>query len=89
MELLRRGGDLTAGKTITLTEHMKLSFYAQAFNVFNHAQWIGGFINDVAPIGFTGSQRSMLEPNKASFNSPSAVFSSNPRTLQLALKFSF
>lgn len=81
--------DLTAGKTISLTERMKLSFYAQAFNVFNHAQWVGGFINDVAPIGYTGSQRNMLEPSSSSFNTPSAVFSSNPRTLQLALKFSF
>lgn len=81
--------DLTAGKTITLTERMKLSFQAQAFNVFNHAQWVGGLINDVAPIGFTGFQRSVLEPSSSLFNTPSAVFSSNPRTLQLALKFSF
>lgn len=78
-----------AGKTLTLTERMKLSFFAQAFNVFNHSQWIGGFINDVAPIGYTGSQRSMLEPSSSLFKTPSAVFSSNPRTLQLALKFSF
>lgn len=81
--------DLAASKSFTLTERMKLSFYAQAFNVFNHSQWVGGFINDVAPIGYTGSQRSMLEPSSSSFNTPSAVFSSNPRTLQLALKFSF
>lgn len=81
--------DLTAGKTISLTERMKLSFQAQAFNVFNHAQWVGGYINDVAPIGYKGSQRNMLEPDNAHFNRPQDVFSSNPRTLQLALKFSF
>ena len=81
--------DLAAGKSFTLTERVKLSFYAQAFNVFNHAQWVGGYINDVAPIGYTGSERGMLEPQRSIFNQPSAVFSSNPRTMQLALKLVF
>ncbi|HEX8879725.1 MAG TPA: hypothetical protein VF749_06830 [Candidatus Acidoferrum sp.] len=30
--------------------------------------------------------RSILEPSSTIFNQPSQVFSSNPRTLQLALK---
>lgn len=81
--------DMAAGKTFTLTERMKLSFYAQAFNLFNHAQWVGDRIDDVAPIGYTGSERSILEPSSTIFNQPSQVFSSNPRTLQLALRFSF
>jgi hypothetical protein len=63
---------LTAGKTFTLTERIELSFYARAFNVFNHARWVGGFINDVPR-----------------WIHPSAVFSSNPRTMQWASKFSF
>lgn len=81
--------DVTAGKSFALTERVKLSFYAQAFNVLHHAQWVGGKIDDVAPVGYTGSERSILEPSSAIFNEPSQVFSSNPRTLQLALKLAF
>jgi hypothetical protein len=82
--------DLTALKRFVITERFKIEFRASATNVLNHAQYVGGFLNDVQPaIGFTGFQRNMLEPSNPSFNNPSAVFSSNPRTLQLALKFSF
>jgi hypothetical protein len=84
--------DLTALKRFTITERFKIEFRASATNVFNHAQYVGGFLNDVAPIpnpGFITFQRNMLEPSNPSFNTPSSVFSSNPRTLQLALKIFF
>jgi Carboxypeptidase regulatory-like domain/TonB dependent receptor len=81
--------DVTAGKRITITERYRVEFQAQAFNVFNHAQYIGGFLNDVASIGFTQTERSMLIPSDSHFNQPQTVFSSNPRTLQLALKLFF
>ena len=81
--------DVTAGKCFALTERLKLSFYAPAFNVLNHAQWVGGRIDDRAPIGYAGSQRSILEPSSAIFNEPSQVVSSKPRTLQLALRLAF
>ena len=84
--------DITAVKRIAITERFKVEFQAQAFNLFNHPQYVAGFINDIAPIGFTGSQRSVLIPTSAStsvFNQPSTNFSSNPRTLQLVLKIFF
>jgi hypothetical protein len=84
--------DVTAVKRFTITERFKVEFQAQAFNLFNHPQYVAGFINDIAPIGFTGSQRSVLIPTSAStsvFNQPSTNFSSNPRTIQLALKIFF
>ncbi len=81
--------DVAAGKTIAFSERYKVTFMVQAINLFNHPQWIGGYLNDIAPIGYTGSQRSMLEPQSALFNTPSAVFSSNPRYLQLTLKVAF
>jgi hypothetical protein len=84
--------DLTALKRFTITERFKIEFRASATNVLNHAQYVGGFLNDVAPIpnpGFTTFQRNMLEPSNPSFNNPSTVFSSNPRVLQLALKIFF
>ncbi len=84
--------DLTALKRFTITERFRVEFRASATNVLNHAQYVGGFLNDVAPIpnpGFITFQRNMLEPQNPSFNNPSSVFSSNPRVLQLSLKFYF
>jgi hypothetical protein len=81
--------DITALKRFTITERFKVEFQAQAFNLFNHPQYVGGFINDIAPIGFTGSQRNVLIPSDASFNTPSTQFASNARTLQLGLKIYF
>ncbi len=81
--------DMTISKGINLTERYKIEFQMQAFNMFNHAQYIGGYLNDVASIGFTGPERNMLIPNNPDFNKPQTVFSSNPRNLQLGLKFSF
>jgi len=81
--------DLTALKRFSITERFRIEFQAQAFNLFNHPQYVGGFINDIAPIGFTGSERTVLEPQSANFNKPSAVFASNARTLQLVLKIIF
>jgi hypothetical protein len=81
--------DLTAIKRSTITERFKVEFQAQFFNIFNHPQYIGGLINDVAPIGFTGPERSVLTPGSAVFNNPTQNFASNARTLQLALKIYF
>ncbi len=81
--------DMTASKRINLTERFNIQFQVQAFNLFNHAQYVGGYLNDVASIGFTGVERNMLIPTNPDFNKPQTVFSSNPRTLQLALKLSF
>jgi hypothetical protein len=81
--------DLTAMKRITFTERFRMEFYAQAFNLFNHPQYVGGRINDIAPLGFTGSERTVLEPSSGNFNNPSAVFNSNARALTLALKIFF
>jgi hypothetical protein len=81
--------DVTALKRFTITERFKVEFQAQVFNLFNHPQYVGGFINDIAPLGFTGSERSILEPSVGVFNNPSSNFASNARTLQLALKIYF
>lgn len=53
---------MTAGKAFALTVRFKLPFYVQAFNLFNQTQWLGGRIDDVAPIEYTESERSILEP---------------------------
>lgn len=81
--------DMTAIKRITITERFKIQFQADFFNLFNHPQWVGGRLSDVAPVGYTGSQVNVLLPQSADFNQPQTQFLSNARTLQLALKFFF
>jgi len=83
--------DVSALKRFVITERFKVEFRASATNVLNHAQYVGGYLNDVQPQNpaFTGFQKNMLLPNNSSFNQPSQVFSSNPRVLQLALKIFF
>jgi len=81
--------DLTLIKRFSFREHYGIEFQCQAFNVLNHPQYVGGFLNDVAPLGFTGSERNMLLVTNPSFNRPQDVFSSNSRTLQLVFKFKF
>lgn len=81
--------DITASKHFKLGERYQVDFLAQAFNLFNHPQFIGGSVNDIASIGITGPARDNFIPATGIFNQPRFNFSSNPRTMQLALKFSF
>jgi hypothetical protein len=91
--------DLNIYKALNITESKKVTLGAQFNNILNHAQFIPGSVpglglgvNDVNPGSFTttgASYKNYLTPGKASFNDPSATFSSNPRTIGLVLKFIF
>jgi hypothetical protein len=80
--------DISAAKHLKFGERYQLDFLAQAFNLFNHPQFVTGYINDIASFGNTGS-RNYLLPAQSTFLKANQNFSSNPRTMQLALKFSF
>ena len=82
--------DMTAVKRVNFTESQSLEFQVQASNLFNHAQYLPGYISDVAPLGYTGSDvLGMLIPSQGGFNKPQSVFSNHPRGVVLALKYSF
>lgn len=81
--------DITAAKHLKFGERFKVDFLAQAFNFFNHPQFVTGYINDIASNGVTGPARNDFIPSSSAFNTPRLNFSSSPRTMQLALKFSF
>jgi hypothetical protein len=82
--------DMTFAKSFNFAEAKKLQFSARFFNIFNHPQYIGGNVSDVAPNGqASGAVHSFLEPQSGIFLQPSQAFSSNPRNIQLALKFIF
>ena len=63
--------DVTALKRFTITERFRVEFRASASNVLQPPQYIGGFLNDVGPIGFTGSEAGYAAPQNSAFNQPS------------------
>ena len=83
--------DFSILKRVNITEHKSFEFSAQALNIFNHAQYVPGFISDAAQgTGFTASSiLAMLIPSTSGFNQPKAVFTNHPRQLTLVAKFNF
>jgi hypothetical protein len=82
--------DVTVSKGLQIHEAIRLDLQLQAFNVLNHPQFISGSINTINSLGDTsGATTNFLRPANANFNKPELAFSSNSRTMQLALKFSF
>jgi hypothetical protein len=87
--------DVALTKRINLTERLRFDIGAQAFNLFNHAQFVGGWLNDVTPFFTNAISRSFLVPSSSSFGAynqgtPDVGFlPSNSRALQLVARFTF
>jgi hypothetical protein len=84
--------DLNLLKTFDIRDRTKLQFSAQFYNLLNHAQFVPGFVNRVdnpAVANNGGAAFNYLTPGNAIFNNPEAIYSSNPRGIQLALKLLF
>jgi len=82
--------DLTAVKRFSFGERYKLEFQAQFLNFLNHPQFIAGRLNDVFLDSYNNpNYQTLLKPGNINFNQPENVFSSNPRSIQLALKLKF
>jgi uncharacterized protein (UPF0333 family) len=79
--------DVTLLKRFSIGERWKLELAGQAFNLFNHPQYIAGYVNDVGSIGsFTNSALALVNVQNSAFGQPDQVFSSSPRVLQVFLK---
>jgi len=84
--------DLNILKNIPAGDRFRVQFSAQLFNALNHPQFVPGFTNRVDnPVNpnATGNVFNYLTPGNAIFNNPEAIYSSNPRGIQLALKLLF
>lgn len=82
--------DATLAKSVVFTEKYKVQFSGRFYNLLNHSQYIGGYISDVAPIGFTSTNvHNYTIPSTSVFHQASQVFSSNPRAVTVSAKFVF
>lgn len=83
--------DVTVGKRYSFNDRASVQFTARILNVLNHAQYTGAPIGDVTPpANLTGTTvANVFRASQAIFANPSQAFSSNPRSMQLALKFVF
>jgi len=82
--------DVNFLKRFSYKERTKVEFSAQFLNSLNHPQFVPGLLNQINSTSQTGGGvRNYLTPGKSNFNNPEATYSSNPRTIQLALKLIF
>jgi hypothetical protein len=82
--------DVAAAKKFTFVEDATFEFRVEAYNVFNTQQRTGYAVHGLAtPSGLPGFTPSQLLPSSPNFGNVGSLFSSNPRTLQLALRLTF
>ena len=82
--------DLSVVKRFSISDRYRVELFGQVSNALNHPQFIGGYLADVLSIGYTGTNvRQFTNPATSTFNRPDQVFSSNPRVMTLAAKFTF
>ncbi len=80
--------DAALSKNFNLTERVRLSFSGQFFNILNHPQFTGGYLNDVASNGYTTSRNDLIAGNPY-FGRFDLFYSSNSRTGQLTARITF
>ena len=77
-------------KHFNVTERMRLDLSGQFLNLFNHAQFVPGSLDNTAPDAtFTSSALAYASAANANFNNPSLAFSSSPRTIQVLARFNW
>jgi hypothetical protein len=80
--------DFSLIKHFAVRERYKIDLAGQAFNLFNHAQFLpGGSPNNANTLNnFLGNVQAYATVSNPLFNNPTNTFSSNPRVLQITAK---
>jgi hypothetical protein len=81
--------DVALMKRINLSEAKRFEFGAQAYNVFNHSQFVGGYLSDVSTYTTNAISRNFLIPGNSAFGGYQQFFPSNSRQMQLVARFIF
>ena len=80
--------DFTLIKRFQIGERMRMDLSGEAYNLFNHPQFIPGSISDVKRVN-TSTSTSYTSVINVNFNNPEKAFSSSPRVMQVVAKFFF
>jgi hypothetical protein len=80
--------DIQLLKRFAIRESMSFNIGAQFYNIFNHAQYTGGQVSDVASTGFIGARNDLI-PGDSLFGNFTQFYSSNSRTVQVFASFNF
>lgn len=78
--------DMAFSKTTAITEHLKLEFRAEFFNLFNHANFLNPGTNNNNDGTFSGANVGN-NPNSPQFGQITSTY--DPRIIQLALRLAF
>jgi len=70
-------------------ENQKIEFRGDFGNIFNHPQYVPGYINSVRYNDKYTDTRDYLIPGNARFQKWDQIFPSNARSVQLALRYTF
>jgi hypothetical protein len=82
--------DISVFKNFRFSESKLIQLRADFFNAFNHPQYVPGSVNTVDPVATTGlTTLNQVAPLTSDFLRPDRVLSSNPRVIQMALRFNF
>jgi hypothetical protein len=82
--------DFSLRKRFNIGEQKLLEFAGQAFNLFNHPQFTGGYTNDVAPLNTsTPGLNNFLIPSQPLFGQYQQYLNSNSRQIQVVGRFTF
>jgi hypothetical protein len=85
-----RNIDLAIVKRFTVPDRARIEVRGEAFNLINHPQFIGLPVSSFGPgLGSSSVMPSFLVPSSPQFNDIRGSLSSNPRTIQLALRVLF
>jgi hypothetical protein len=79
--------DASLRKVFNVTESKRFEIGAQFYNLFNHSQFVPGYVSDISPL--KSLNRNFLIPSSTDFGRYQRYFSSNPRYIQLLAKFTF
>jgi hypothetical protein len=80
--------DISFAKVFKVTEGKSIEFRADMANAFNHPQYTTGVLSSVK-LTTQSTTRVFLLANNSNFQKWNQNFSSNPRNIQMALRFKF
>jgi len=80
--------DMSIVKRFSISETKKFELRGEFFNAVNHPQFTPGYIGTVRLTDHTNT-RAFLLPSSPIFNKLTEQFSSNPRSIQIVLRFTF